>query len=329
LGELTKLNRLKRNLLVFFTFIGGAYFFLEFALPEEISGIKFGAYHEGILMGLQIMGAMAIGMGLISIFRVHGSRIIKRSSGAFYSAALLISFILMLSFQIGSIIEDRKISKIRREFSAFPDYLAVIAKEKNQKDPTKRIELLEQKLRFYQPEISTSEEAKLALTKCEADVKNFSIELQKGSDIEGPIKQFGQSLGVFTPLLIDSLEKTSNDGLSKKGESFLSNGFFIPLGSAMFALLAFYIATAAFRSFRIRSVESSLLMITAIIVMLGQIPQGSIYISEELPTIRKWILENISTPAFRAISIGSAVAGLAMAIRMWLSLEKGPISGED
>jgi hypothetical protein len=30
----------------------------------------------------------------------------------------------------------------------------------------------------------------------------------------------------------------------------------------------------------------------------------------------------VSTPAFRGIAFGSMVAGLAMSVRMWLSLEK-------
>jgi len=59
--------------------------------------------------------------------------------------------------------------------------------------------------------------------------------------------------------------------------------------------------------------------------MLGQIPQGPMYISEDLPYFRLWLLKNISTPAFRAIFFGSSIAGLAMAIRIWFSLERGPL----
>ena len=102
----------------------------------------------------------------------------------------------------------------------------------------------------------------------------------------------------------------------------------VPLGSAMFSLLAFYIVTAAYRSLRIRSLEALVMMIPALIVMLGQIPHGPLYVSESLPDIRRWLLENLNTAAFRAIFFGSAIAGLAMAIRMWLSLEKSPLSSD-
>ncbi|RME58194.1 MAG: hypothetical protein D6780_07130, partial [Candidatus Dadabacteria bacterium] len=97
-------------------------------------------------------------------------------------------------------------------------------------------------------------------------------------------------------------------------------GLFVPLGSAMFSLLAVYIAAAAYRAFRIKNVETVLMMTTAVIVMLGQIPFG-IWIYKDLPLVRAWLLEVPNSAAFRAIKIGAAVAGLVMALRMWLSIE--------
>jgi hypothetical protein len=88
----------------------------------------------------------------------------------------------------------------------------------------------------------------------------------------------------------------------------------------MFSLLAFYIASAAYRAFRIKSTEAVLMMIAALLVMLGQIPFGA-YIWGELPAVRLWVMQVFSTPAFRGIALGASVAFLAMALRMWLSLE--------
>ena len=58
----------------------------------------------------------------------------------------------------------------------------------------------------------------------------------------------------------------------------------VPLQSTMFSLLAFFIASAAYRAFRLRSAEASLLLIAAIIVMLGRVPVGQ-WMTRSLPEV--------------------------------------------
>ncbi len=99
---------------------------------------------------------------------------------------------------------------------------------------------------------------------------------------------------------------------------------FIPLNATMFALLAFYIASAAFRAFRARNLEAALLLGAAIIVMVARVPAGESLpiVGEKLPQFMNWIMDVPNIAARRAIFIGAALGAVATGLRVILGLER-------
>jgi len=94
-----------------------------------------------------------------------------------------------------------------------------------------------------------------------------------------------------------------------------------PMMTTMFSILAFFIASAAYRAFRARSVTSAILLLTAVVVMLGRIPMGQ-YIYHEFPAWANWIMVGPSVAVQRGIIIGAALGAASMALRVILGIER-------
>lgn len=95
-----------------------------------------------------------------------------------------------------------------------------------------------------------------------------------------------------------------------------------PLGAAMFAIVAFYVASASYRAFRARSAEATFLLAAAVIVMLGSAPIGAL-MWRQFPVISKWLLDVVNTSGQRGLAIGLAIGGFATSMRILLGLDRG------
>jgi len=96
---------------------------------------------------------------------------------------------------------------------------------------------------------------------------------------------------------------------------------YYPMQSTMFALLAFYIASAAFRAFRIRSIQAALLAITAVLVMIGRVPVGEA-IWKDFSIFSEWIMNVPQLAGKRAILIGAALGAISTGLKVIAGLER-------
>ncbi|MCL2498236.1 MAG: hypothetical protein FWF06_06475 [Symbiobacteriaceae bacterium] len=99
------------------------------------------------------------------------------------------------------------------------------------------------------------------------------------------------------------------------------------LSSTMFSVLCFYIASAAFRAFRMRSMEATMMLLSAFIIMLGNVPIGAA-IFPPMPQISDWIMNQINTSSLRAMSIGLSMGGIAQTMRNLVGIERGHLAAE-
>ena len=119
---------------------------------------------------------------------------------------------------------------------------------------------------------------------------------------------------------------------------WLYNNVQLPMDATMFSLLAFFIASAAYRAFRARTFEASLLLITALIVMMGNVPVGDFIWNKVLfwtpwedgaSWWRQWILDNPNLSARRGIILGVSLGVISQSIRIILGIERSYLGGGD
>lgn len=104
------------------------------------------------------------------------------------------------------------------------------------------------------------------------------------------------------------------------------NATISPLGSAMFSLLAFYMLSAAYRAFRMRNLETTILLVAGLIGILGNAPIGAA-ISHWIPDARNWMTTVLNTAAMRAVTIGTALGAYAAMVRILLGIERSYLGG--
>ena len=118
---------------------------------------------------------------------------------------------------------------------------------------------------------------------------------------------------------------------------FMYQYVFSPLTATIFALLAFYISSAAFRAFRAKNLEANLLLGTAFIVLLGRTFAGvaltdwidpanwegfRYFTGLRLENLTVYIMAVFNTAGNRAIMIGIALGIVATSLKILIAVDR-------
>ena len=139
--------------------------------------------------------------------------------------------------------------------------------------------------------------------------------------------------------LVSITEVEMGAHVTSKGTYFAWMFFniFTPLAATMFALLAFFVASASYRAFRVRNPEATLLLLAGMILMIGRVPLGQFLTSPldgtflsflHLGNLQNWIYQVPNVAGSRAIMIGIGLGTAATSLRFILGIEKSFL-GED
>ncbi|HVP06458.1 MAG TPA: hypothetical protein VMS71_01350 [Candidatus Acidoferrum sp.] len=117
------------------------------------------------------------------------------------------------------------------------------------------------------------------------------------------------------------------------GFDWLYNYIYSPLSSTMYAILAFFVASASYRAFRARNLDATLLLLAAFFVMLGRVPVGDLMTSflpenYRLSALASWIMNYPNTAGQRAVMIGIALGIVSASLRIILGIERSHLGGE-
>ena len=101
----------------------------------------------------------------------------------------------------------------------------------------------------------------------------------------------------------------------------------VPMQSTVFALLAFFVASASFRGFRARSAPAAILLGAAMLTILSRSSLEGI-VPGFIIEAADWVRGQPSMAARRAILIGIGLGSLTTSLRVILGIERTWLGGE-
>jgi len=257
-----------------------------------------------------IINAFAVFLALTSLVSVHGNRISRHEPGSEYSIVLLIT--LFVTLGLGFYFGPEEYFRRPVYFEAEDSRERILQYAKTFEEKATRAEKVE-----YLEEISDSAGAVLGVSRIESlnrnlrDIASEGIEKAKDGPDAG---KYVHRTAYYNPF------------------HWIYLYVYNPLQATMFSILAFFVASAAYRAFRARTLEGTLLLVAAFLVMIGRVSIGYWVHTKvswlPLPDVQEWIMDVPNTAGQRAILIGSALGVISTSLRMLLGYEQTYLGSE-
>ncbi len=292
---------IKRTLPLIITFITGIIMIIAFFSGPALPSVK--ALEDTFPKWIQVIMSFTMLLGAFSLLRINLNKISRKVDGWGYSMVLVIGFLTMavLGFLSGSWpMFDRDI-KVGDKY-----YLLA---ENSMSD------------RLVTVVGSSLDEEGNPVVDVTADP--VAGQSEAGKTERAPVYR----LKVTFMAWINSFQQVLFQGVFKAAQA------------TMFSLLAFFVASASFRAFRVKSKEAGLLMGAAFIVMLGNVPIGNLvsrllsYIPLigpylDIAMIKEWILAYPSSAAQSAILVGAMLGYISASMKIIFGVERSHLGGE-
>lgn len=314
---------MRREIPLSITFIVGIFMILQYFVPHYTSEI---AYETGLQWSI-IVSSFALVLGIGSLLQHHTIKIKRKTLNWKYSIVALIGLVVMATaglFFADTITYRDSVMTIGEGYNMELAYAngeidketLDIALRNQERETTKIIGFLKGTNRHL------NEEDKKQLKDIWA-IENLSL-------FANELKSNLENNRIETYAILNDAT-FSNIMQTYQGDSIFDKLFLYmmtPMEGTMFSLLAFFIASAAYRAFRIRSPEATILLIAAIIVMLGRVPIGYA-INRHIPTIAAWILDVPNMAAKRAIMMGVGLGMASTSLKIILGIERSYLGGAE
>jgi hypothetical protein len=138
----------------------------------------------------------------------------------------------------------------------------------------------------------------------------------------------GILLVIFVIMVLTGFVGYFSSGVSTNNSiySWMFNYIYTPLGATLYPITGFYIFSAAYRAFRARNIDATLMLLAGIFVMLRNAPVGeAIWIG--LADIGNWVQFTGQVPGMRTLAIVGALGLIAFGFRALLGKERGFYAG--